>query len=531
MKLALFSCVALAMAMPAAMAKTTIEYTDKTLALPIMASSRGASSVVPTKMGTAFFPEVLDILPHGFLPRSVEVPKPRGYQNKRQIKHQNEKRTLAAAASANNDSQLLARDDAAAAAAAMASPLATRAAPQLRFGYGGQKVRGVSLGGWLVVENFIAPSVYDQTGNPKIIDEWSFGSLQSRSRAASILQRHLDTFVTEDDFRQIAQLGLNHVRIPIGYWAFEVAQGEPFVKLNQWDKLKQAAAWASKYNLKVLVDLHAIPGSANGYDHGGRKGVNSFASKKSNLQRTLAILNTMSKEFSQPRYANSVAAIELVNEPILDDKTLLDLYYKGYDAVRNPNGVDAAQSPLLVVVGDGFKSPAYGSGFWNGKFPVPQYEGVALDSHIYTIFDDDSIRLKSADRIGFYCSLKSKWAAANNNLYSIVGEWTPAFTDCAVGLNGRGTGARYDGTFAGSRGRIRSCGPKSGSASGFSDGYKTLLGKMWEAQVDANEGGSGWIMWTWKTEPGKAEDWSYQKGVEYGWIPRDPTARPNGIRC
>lgn len=38
-------------------------------------------------------------------------------------------------------------------------------------------------------------------------------------------------------------------------------------------------------------------------------------------------------------------------------------------------------------------------------------------------------------------------------------------------------------------------------------------------------------MWTWKTQAGAAEEWSYKKGLQYGWIPKDPTKRPNGIKC
>ncbi|PWZ00062.1 glycoside hydrolase [Testicularia cyperi] len=407
-----------------------------------------------------------------------------------------------------------------------------RAVPAFRFPYDSttRKIRGVSLGGWLVVEYFITPSVYDQTGNTKIIDEWTFGSLQSRNKAVSILQNHLNSFVSEDDLRQIAAAGLNHVRIPIGYWAFEVGSGEPFLKLNQWDLLKQACTWAAKYNLKVLVDLHAAPGNQNGFDHGGRRGVNAWAGNATNVQRTINILQTMSKEFSKSKYANSVAAIELLNEPVTDKNVVLDFYKRAYEVVRYPNGRNNAESPLLVVVGDEFMSPAYSS-YWNDKLLPPQYEGVSIDSHIYTIFDDKSLRLSSKDRIGYYCSLKSKWAESNKIHYQMVAEWTPAFTDCAKGLNGRNRGSRYDGSFKGSQGYINSCDRRTGDASRFTDNYKRLLGRMWESQVDANEGGIGWMMWTWKTEAKMAEDWSYQKGLQYGWIPKDPTQRPNGVRC
>lgn len=41
------------------------------------------------------------------------------------------------------------------------------------------------------------------------------------------------------------------------------------------------------------------------------------------------------------------------------------------------------------------------------------------------------------------------------------------------------------------------------------------------AQVITYEKADGWIMWTWKAE--SADDWSYQAGLQYGWIPQDPT--------
>ena len=407
-----------------------------------------------------------------------------------------------------------------------------RALPPFRWPYNSatRKVRGVSLGGWLVVENFITPSVYASTGNTAIVDEWTFGSLQPRDKAVRILQNHLTSFVSEDDIRQIAAAGLNHVRIPIGYWAFEVGPGEPFLKLNQWDLLKKAAQLCGKYNLKVMVDLHAAPGNQNGFDHGGRRGVNEWAGNATNVQRTINILQTMSREFSLPQYANSVAAIELLNEPVTDKNVVLDFYARAYEVVRYPNGRSQPESPLLVVLSDEFMNPAF-SDYWNDKARPPQYEGVSIDTHIYTIFDDSALRLSSQDRINYYCSLKPKWAAANKIHYQLIGEWTPAFTDCAQGLNGRNRGSRYDGTFKGSRGKINECYGRSGDASTFTQNYKRLLGRMWEAQVDANEGGVGWMMWTWKTEAGAAEEWSYQKGLQYGWIPRDPTKRPNGVRC
>ena len=55
------------------------------------------------------------------------------------------------------------------------------------------------------------------------------------------------------------------MRIPIGYWAYEVASGEPYIQ-GQREYLLKAVDWAGKHGLKVIIDLHGVPGSQNGYD-------------------------------------------------------------------------------------------------------------------------------------------------------------------------------------------------------------------------------------------------------------------------
>lgn len=96
----------------------------------------------------------------------------------------------------------------------------------LGFPYGSQKVRGVNLGGWLVLEvhltylryllqrlttfffqPWITPSLFDATGDPRIIDEWTFGQYQDRELASKALKAHWDSWITEADFAAIAAAG------------------------------------------------------------------------------------------------------------------------------------------------------------------------------------------------------------------------------------------------------------------------------------------------------------------------------------
>ncbi|PIL31368.1 hypothetical protein GSI_06067 [Ganoderma sinense ZZ0214-1] len=386
------------------------------------------------------------------------------------------------------------------------------------FPYGSSKVRGVNLGGWLVLEPWITPSLFDNTGNNGIVDEWTFAQFQDRSTAQSALQQHWDTWITEQDFIDIAAAGLNHVRVPIGYWAFDVGSGEPYIS-GQLPYLQKAVGWARNHGLKVIVDLHGAPGSQNGFDNSGhRVSTPQWHSNQTNIQRTDAIIKTIASMFINEQ--DVVSVIAPLNEPAgFDGPNVLSAvrqyWYDSYGNIRFPYGT-TEQSNTLVLLHDAFQPLSY----WDGFQTPPAWQGVAMDTHIYQMFSQDEVSRTNAQHISAACAYAS--SLSSFDLWVIVGEWTPAATDCAKYLNGRGVGARYDGTMAGAD-RVGSCSGLTGSASGFSASYKTFLRQYWEAQTSTYEQGAGWIQWTWKAE--NADEWSYQAGLKNGWIPQDPTQR------
>jgi glucan 1,3-beta-glucosidase len=115
-------------------------------------------------------------------------------------------------------------------------------------------VRGVNLGGWFVLEPWITPSLFDEAGDGAV-DEYTLTEILGKGEAAARLSKHWNSFITLGDFAQIAQAGLTHVRIPIGYWAVAPIEGEPYVD-GQLEYLDQAVSWAAANNLEVIVDLH-----------------------------------------------------------------------------------------------------------------------------------------------------------------------------------------------------------------------------------------------------------------------------------
>ncbi|CAO3566354.1 unnamed protein product [Mortierella alpina] len=133
------------------------------------------------------------------------------------------------------------------------------------YATGKVKIRGVNLGGWLVLEPFITPSLFHPYIKNGVVDEWTLCKYLGPEAAKALLEKHYSTWVTEATFIRIRQLGLNHVRIPIGYWALAgLNPDEPFVPSLSWTYLLQAVEWARKYGIRVMVKLHAAPGSQNG---------------------------------------------------------------------------------------------------------------------------------------------------------------------------------------------------------------------------------------------------------------------------
>jgi glucan 1,3-beta-glucosidase len=104
------------------------------------------------------------------------------------------------------------------------------------------------------LEPWITPSLFDEVGGAAV-DEWTFCSVLGASEAQKRLYNHWYSWITQGDFQAIAAAGMNHVRIPIGYWSVTPIQGEPYVQ-GAYDVLGQALDWAAGAGLKVMIDLH-----------------------------------------------------------------------------------------------------------------------------------------------------------------------------------------------------------------------------------------------------------------------------------
>lgn len=428
----------------------------------------------------------------------------------------------------------------------LASPIPTKAPQDLQFvhkqnekrfydydniaGNNNEPIRGVNIGGWLVLEPYITPSLfevfrtnqYNDNGIPA--DEYHYCEYLGYEVAQNRLTNHWDTFYQEQDFANIASQGFNLVRIPIGYWAFKTLDNDPYITGQQEAYLDKAIQWAANHGLKVWVDLHGAAGSQNGFDNSGLRDTVTFLDDD-NLAVTTSVLNYLLEKYSKQEYLETVIGIELINEPlgpVLDmDKLKNNYVLPAYEYIRNN-----LQSDQIIIVHDAFQPYNY----WDDVLsPDSGAWGVVIDHHHYQVFSPGELSRQFNDKINVAC----EWGTglASESHWTVAGEFSAALTDCSKWLNGVGIGARYDGSFVKDDQTSYWIGTCEGNEdiNAWSEERKANTRKYVEAQLDAFEMRGGWIIWCYKTET--SIEWDVSRLIYNGLFPQPLNARQYPGQC
>lgn len=393
---------------------------------------------------------------------------------------------------------------------------------RVNFNWGSDKVRGVNIGGWLVLEPFITPSIFEKYSTPEwpVVDEWTLSEKLGRQGTIDALKPHWDSFVSLNDFWKIKNAGFNLVRIPVGYWSFVEPWG-PYAQ-GAAPYLDSAIDWARQTGLKVVIDLHGAPKSQNGFDHSGQKLASPGWGDADSLSYTHTVLKQIEEKYAKPELQDVVVAIQFLNEPFLsklNPETVKQFYRDAFYNLR-----EISDTPAMLH--DGFWDPV-----WLNGFLTPQdnnAQNVIVDHHEYQIFDSGLVGLSVDQHLGLACNAVNNYAGSDK--WTIVGEWSGALTDCARHLNGFGAGSRMEGSFPGSY-YIGSCSGKSGPVSSWSEDWKDSIRRYIEVQLDAFETKTqGWVFWNFKTE-GSAGEWDLFQLLDGGVFPQPLSDRKFGKYC
>ncbi|KAJ6774346.1 CELLULASE CONTAINING PROTEIN EXPRESSED [Salix purpurea] len=260
------------------------------------------------------------------------------------------------------------------------------------------------------------PSVFVMTIAGRLQGEFQVTNGYGPELAPGVMTDHWRTFIVEDDFKFISQNGINAVRIPVGWWiASDPTPPQPYVG-GSLRALDNAFVWAQNHGLKVVIDLHAAPGSQNGWEHSSsRDGSQEWGQTDANIQQTVDVI-----DFLAARYAKSPSlyAVELINEPRAPGASLDSVarYYKaGYDAVRKHS------STAYVVMSNRLSSDDP-----RELFPLASgLTGSVIDVHYYNLFSDVFNSMSVQQNIDFINTNRSadlSFVTTSNGPLSFVGK-------------------------------------------------------------------------------------------------------------
>ncbi len=225
-------------------------------------------------------------------------------------------------------------------------------------------LRGVGIGGWLNMENFI-------TGFPATESSPRAGLRRAlgQRRAALLLDSLLDSFFGRPDAEFIASLGMNCVRIPVNYrhWEDDARPGQ--IEPAGFARLDRAVDACAAAGLYTVIDLHAVPGAQNHHWHSDNPFHQPLFWQHRQFQdRAIALWEAIAS-----RYAGrpEVAGYNVLNEPADESQSALaDFYRRAVAAIR---AVDARHMVFLDGNRYAREFGGFGEPFENAVYAVHQY--------------------------------------------------------------------------------------------------------------------------------------------------------------
>ena len=382
-------------------------------------------------------------------------------------------------------------------------------------------IKGVNLGGWLVLEKWMSPQLFE---NVEAEDEYYLPRDLKKETYESRIRMHRSNFITEADFLRIANLGLNTVRIPVPYFIF--GDVPPFIEAISY--LDKAFNWAEHYGLKILIDLHTVPGSQNGFDNGGVTGVQNWAQHSDKIEFVLTVLERLAKRYGE---REGLYGIGVLNEPatqIMYDSMasrfkardsemakenapitfefLYDFYQKAYKRLRKVLPVEKT-----IVFHDGFDISK-----WEHFFKSNDFKNVILDTHHYLMIAElQTGELTLESYRNYMNKIGNEIAAVKNFVPVVVGEWS-LFNSLAAGGDTNGGVNPTQETFD--------------KKSDMNQNELTdLYQELWKMQLNQWHRVDGYFFWSYKMNIDTINDpawygwdaWSLDRAINKKWAKPD----------
>lgn len=268
----------------------------------------------------------------------------------------------------------------------------------------------VNLGGWFVLERWMKPELFDETLQPARC-ETSF--VLNHPNPKEALEKHWQTWITEEDLKWLKNKGITVVRIPIPWWLFPEQFPSEFPYVSPIHHIDRAMDMLDRLGMKAMLDLHTAPGSQNGFDNGGIDGVRTWHEKDENIQVTITVLEEIAKRWKDHPALHS---LQVLNEPhhSIPMEIIESFYDRAYPALRK---ILKPETP--IVFHDAFRF-----GHWYEFFQNRQWHNVVLDTHVYQCFDGKFELMDEATFLNYPFQIVHDLKRMEEVIPVVVGEWS-----------------------------------------------------------------------------------------------------------
>ena len=179
-------------------------------------------------------------------------------------------------------------------------------------------------------------------------------------------RERLDSFITEEDFAQIARWGFDHVRLPVDYNILQTPAGE--LLEEGFARVDRAVGLAEQYGLRLVLDLHKTQGFS--FDAGEKE--DGFFESEKYQEYFYQIWEAFAKRFgSKPE----TVAFELLNE--LTEAAYLPAWKRVSTACIRRIRAYAPDTKILI------------GGYWHNSaaavkdLPEPFDDNIVYNFHCY----------------------------------------------------------------------------------------------------------------------------------------------------
>ena len=251
---------------------------------------------------------------------------------------------------------------------------------------------GCNLGSIFIMERWLTGNMYPEKaeGSSELTAVSAWIKQEGIQAAKERFERHWREYVSDADLDYLRDVAkVNAVRLPIGYFTLgpNYCKGSEFEKVapvyeHAWGAVKSMVRRCHERGIGTLIDVHGLPGSANGQDHSGTDVKKAkFWSSKTNRSLATKVMTFIAYE---AMHMPGVLGLQIVNE----SEHSAEGMYEWYDEVLH--AVSSIDPSLPIYISDAWELDK-GLSWSMGKNScrptnTSSANPVVVDTHLYWAF-------------------------------------------------------------------------------------------------------------------------------------------------